>query len=552
MNVKTLFVSIVLSCIIFSSVFVISNAIPAVEDNTYQISYSSYFGGNSVDYSWSFALDSEDNLYLTGIADSPDFPTTQNAYQTERPSYYSFFVSKFSNDGSTLFFSTWLGPANHSAFSNIRDISNIALDSKGNIIISGTTSSVDFPTTPDALYHSLTGKKDFFLSILSNDGSSLLYSTYLGGSDNEIIGSLSLDKDDNIYISGSTYSEDFPVTVNAYDKNNSGKLDMVICKFSPDGKTLEYATYLGGTENELILTTSMVFDSANNIILAGSTRSNDFPTTLNAFSSSYGGGVMVPPGSTVDYIECCGDAVVSKISANGSNLLYSTYLGGSSGEKAQGIAIDNDDNIYLAGTTRSINFPVSITAFDKSYNGDSTNTSFFGDGFISKFSANGSLVFSTYVGGSGLDEINCMTLGTNNQAIVGGFTSSADFPIINGDTSSPSGWDGFLAILSNDGSLVKFSTYLGGNGDEVISHIDQDSSGNIVVGGFTSSDNFPITSNAWSDTMKGYTNIFLVKLSTGATGSLISSTGSTKASPGFLAPIVLIALILVKKRNKST
>ncbi|MHA2362833.1 MAG: SBBP repeat-containing protein, partial [Candidatus Hodarchaeales archaeon] len=331
--------------------------------------YSSYLGGSLSEFAWSFVLDDDNNMYFAGRSNSDDFPTTQNAYLRERPDgEWGIFIAKLSADGSTLLFSTWLGSSSCCEW-NPRTLPNIALDSSNNIIISGVTDSDSFPTTTNAYNRSRSGATDIYLAKLSANGSTLFYSTFFGGSNSEFSGGLGLDIDGNIYVTGATISSDFPITTNAYDPTYNGNQDIFITKFLADNFSLDYSTYLGGNESEETLATSVSFDSANNLILTGDTLSSNYPTTANAYNRTFLGGSMVPPaGEPI----CCGDIVVSKLSVNGSILLYSTFLGGSQGEKPHGIVVDNTDNIYLTGSTNSPDFPTATNAFDSNYNGDTS------------------------------------------------------------------------------------------------------------------------------------------------------------------------------------
>ncbi|MHA2336990.1 MAG: SBBP repeat-containing protein [Candidatus Hodarchaeales archaeon] len=512
-----------------------------------QLTYSSYFGGSNKELSWSFTYDDENNVYLTGVSESIDFPTTSNAYMKEKPSSSpDVFVSKFSKEGSTLLFSTWLGPAGHDAFATgFRDLPNIALDSSNNIIISGTTKSDDFPTTTDSYNQSRSGGKDNFLSILSSDGSNLIYSTYFGGSDDENSGGLSVDHQDNIYISGSTLSNDFPVTTGAYDESHNGDFDMFISKFSSSGTTLEYSTYLGGIKLDQTFATELAFDSSNNLIIAGSTRSEDFPITPDAYDDSYGGGLMIPPGSGKF---CCGDVIISKISENGSNLSYSTFLGGDSGEKPHGLVIDDNDNIYVTGSTRSTDFPTTSNAYDKSYGGDDSVWNFFGDIFVTKLNVNGGTIdYSTFIGGTGYDLGESITLDNSNQVIIAGTTQSENFPLKGEVDSTQTGNEIVMLKLSADGSSITNSTYLGGLSNDNGGHIEMDNLGNVILIGYTESPDFPVSSNAWHDSLEGSRDIYIVKF--GEEPSQIINNSESATSPSFLVSSIFIGLVFLGRKS---
>ncbi|MHA1983856.1 MAG: SBBP repeat-containing protein [Candidatus Hodarchaeales archaeon] len=545
MKFRKILFTIIATCF-FLSVFLTVQQINGAEgEGSLQLSYSTFFGGGKTEIAWSFVYDDENNIYLTGLSDSEDFPTTPNAYLKEKPGSFSdVFLAKFSNDGSTLLYSSWLGPADHDAFSSFRDIPNIALDSSNNIIVSGTTRSDTFPTTPDAFNQTRNGfGRDMFISILSNDGSSLIYSTYIGGSEDEINGGLSIDLNNNIYVSGYTESNDFPVTTNAYDQSYNGKFDMVILKFSSGETMPDYSTYLGGNETDQTFATELAIDSSNNLIIAGSTRSSDFPVTIDAYDNSYGGGLMIPPG-TGQF--CCGDIIISKLSENGSNLLYSTFLGGGSGEKVHGMVIDNEDNIYITGSTHSVDFPTTPNAFDSSYNGDDSQWNFFGDIFVTKLNAKGdNIVYSTFVGGSGFDSAESIVLDDSNQVIIAGNTRSEDFPLKGEIDSTQQSNENVIFQLSVDGSSLNNSTYLGGESIDNVGHIDIDNSGNIIIVGYTESVYYPVTSNAWHDTLEGLNDIFIAKF---RSESFLITSSEPVSSPSFLGPTIFIGMVFLGRK----
>ena len=343
------------------------------------------------------------------------------------------------------------------------------------------------------------GTLDVFVTKLNPTGSGLVYSTYLGGSNHEYANGIAIDSSGNAYITGVTYSTDFPTTAGAFDTTfNGGQYDAFVTKLNATGSGLVYSTYLGGSFDDVGY--GIAIDSSGNAYLTGFTTFTDFPTTAGAFDITYNGGQY--------------DAFVTKLNATGSGLVYSTYLGGSeSHDIGFGIAIDSSGNAYVTGYTISGDFPTTAGAFDTTYNGG-----FGSDVFITKLNATGSgLVYSTYLGGSaqGQDIGRGITLDGSGNAYVTGYTLSTDFPTTSGafDTTYNGGaHDVFITKLNATGSGLVYSTYLGGSFDDRGNGIAIDGSGNVYVTGYTSSTDFPTTSGAFDTTHNNSTDVFVVKL----------------------------------------
>jgi hypothetical protein len=256
----------------------------------------------------------------------------------------------------------------------------VAVDSTGAAYVTGFTDSTDFPTTAGAFDASANGGDDAFVTKLDPAGSGLAYSTYLGGSDNDLGYGIAVDSTGAAYVTGLTGSTDFPTTAGAFDMSANGGFDAFVTKLSPTGSSLAYSTNLGGSDAERGF--GIAVDSAGSAYVTGLTDSADFPTTAGALDTSYNGAE---------------DAFITKLNAAGSGLAYSTYLGGSSTDDGFGIAVDSTGAVYVTGLTGSTDFPTTAGAFDTSYNGAE-------DAFISKLNAAGSgLAYSTYLGGAGFD-----------------------------------------------------------------------------------------------------------------------------------------------------
>jgi len=383
-----------------------------------------------------------------------------------------------------LSYSTYLGGSD-------MDYANaIAVDSSGNAYVTGYTASVDFPVvnpvqgTPGGGTCSEDGTAtpcfDAFVSKLNSTGTALVYSTYLGGSDEDYGASVAVDSSGDTYVAGYTYSTNFPVQ-NALQPNNAGGVDAFVTELSPDGASLIYSTYWGGSLDDV--GTGIAVDSNGNAYLSGYTESTDFPVTSGAFQTVYGDGAH--------------NGFVVKFNSGGAQVGYSTYLGGSGDDYAYAAAVDSAGDAYVTGATNSTNFP-TLNALQPNYAGGqcavAPNTFPCFDAFISKLNPAGSaLLFSTYLGGTGSDYGYAIALDSSHDAYITGYTTSQNFPITSGAFQSVFGgsYDVFVAKLNSSGSALGYSTYLGGSGTQVAYGIAVDSNGAAYVTGYNYGGNFP-------------------------------------------------------------
>jgi hypothetical protein len=292
----------------------------------------------------------------------------------------------------------------------------------------------------------------------------LLYSTFIGGSDHDYGGSIAIDSSDSVYVTGGTYSSDFPTTFGAYDISYNTGGDVVVFKLDPTGSTLLYSTFIGGSAQDW--GEGIAIDPSGNAYVAGWTDSFVFPTTTGAYDPSYNGDV---------------DVFVLKLNPTGSTLLYSTYVGGNNGEQGLDIAIDSNNNVYVTGVTFSPGFPKTTGAYDTSYNGK-------GDAFVFKLNPTGSaLIYSTFIGGSEYEWSRSIAIDSNGNAHVTGQTESSNFPNTSGayDTSHNGHRDVFVTKLNPTGSALIYSTFIGGSGQEDGFSIAIDSKNNAHVTGWT-------------------------------------------------------------------
>ncbi len=331
----------------------------------------------------------------------------------------------------------------------------------------------------------------------------LVYSTYLGGSSTDLGYGIAVDSAGNAYVTGYTFSADFP-TVNPLQPINDGNYDTFVTKINSAGSALVYSTFLGGSGGEQGW--GIAVDGAGNAYVTGLTTSTDFPTTPGAFQTICGDALLC------DY----GDAFVAKIDSAGSALVYSSYLGGSVGDAGYGIAVDGAGNAYVTGATNSFDFP-TMNPLQPTYGG-------YGDAFVTKINATGSaLVYSTFLGGSRPDAGRSIAVDSAGNAYVAGATYSSNFPTMNPLQPANGGApDAFVSKLNASGSALVYSTYLGGSDYEVGIGIAVDGAGNAYVTGPTASRDYP-TKNPLQPALGGYYDAFVSKLSPTGSGLVYST-----------------------------
>jgi hypothetical protein len=315
------------------------------------------------------------------------------------------------------------------------------------------------------------------------------YSTFLGGTSDEIGNGIAVDAAGNTYIVGTTQSPDFTTTAGAFDRTGAvGTVsDVFVAKLNPAGTALVYATFIGGSNFEW--GRAIAIDAAGNAYIAGQTKSSDFPTTRGAFDRTFGIPGNCPRCAIDNY-----DAFVTKLNAAGSALAYSTFLGGASDiDDALGIAVDSAGSAYVTGETGSTDFPVTPGAFRTTRNGAY-------DAYVTKLNPAGSaLVYSTFLGGSQVDFGVRIAVDASNNAYVLGNTSSTDFPTTADafDTTQNGAFDLFVTKLNAAGSALVYSTFIGGAGFDSAGGLAIDSAGNAYVSGGTSSADYPVTPGAF-------------------------------------------------------
>jgi hypothetical protein len=389
--------------------------------------WSTFIGGAGTDAPGRPVIDAEGNVFVPGVAGGSDFPTTPGAYDTTfNGGGGDGFFLELDPTGSKLLYSTLLGG------SGFDGVSDAVLGPSGEVTLGGSTGSGDFPTTSGAFQTTANngqgaGFRDNFVTKLNVGGTGLVYSTYLGGSDEDQFRGLAVDGDGNATVTGFSYSADFPTTPGAVQPTFGGAIDATVTKLPATGTGLVYSTYLGGSDGDYGL--AIAGDSDGNAYVTGYTG-GDFPTTPGAFQTS-------PNGL---------DAFVTKLGPTGA-VIYSTYLGAEDYDQGLSIKVDSARRAYVAGRTASTDFPTTPDAYDQTFNGGFYNP------FLSVLDAFGStLIYSTYFGGGGsfsFSQAQDVAIDGSGGAYLAGFTETSSFPTTEGafDRTFGGSNEGFVAKL---------------------------------------------------------------------------------------------------------
>jgi len=380
------------------------------------------------------------------------------------------------------------------------DVGALTLDGQGNVYVAGKTGTDSFPTTPGAYDLTYNGSDDAFVAKLSNDLTTLIAASFLGGTSWDEATALALDGQGNVYVAGQTGSANFPTTPWAYDRTYNGSLcDTFVAKLSSDLTTLRASTFLGGRDRDFA--TAIALDVQGNVHVVGQTESANFPTTPGAYDRTHNG--------EYEY-----DTFVAKLSGDLTTLTAATFLGGNGWDEATNLALDAQGNVYVVGRTESANFPTTPGAYDTTYNGGSN---FGDDAFVAKLSSDlTTLTAATFLGGSSWDEAATLAFDRQGNVYVAGRSSSANFPTTPGsfDSTFSGSSDAFIAKLSGDLTTLTAATFLGGSyGTDEATTLAINTGGDVYVAGKTNAANFPTTTGAFDPTYNGNDDVFVAMLS---------------------------------------
>ncbi|MHA1306409.1 MAG: SBBP repeat-containing protein [Candidatus Heimdallarchaeota archaeon] len=502
---------------------------------TEQMNFSSYFGGSG-DEQYSDAadvgrcdmiLDSDDNIIIVGRTSSTDLAVV-NAYQdTYNGGSHDVYVVKLSPDGQTVLFCTYLGG------SGAEWATCVTIDNDDNIIVGGTTTSTNFPTLNPYQGSNLGGafyNCDAFV-VKFNTSGHLQYSTFLGGTGDDWCYGIDVDSIGRIAITGSTLSTDFPMDEAFQDTHTGTGVDYFITMFTSNGLATRFSTYLGGSESDA--GSSLTYDNEGNVLVTGITVSTTSYPLVNAYDDSYNGGSW--------------DNCVAKFYNNGT-IIFSTFIGGAGYDQAYDIITDSENNILIVGSTTSNNYP-TVEELQGSLNGAM-------DAIISKLSSDGqTLMFSSYIGGSGAEESYGVIVDQQDQIILSGLTSSQDLTLESAYQTTYGGGetDAFITRLDENYQL-NYTTYLGGSDIDEGQRIDCTSDGNIVTYGYTQSDDFP-TEEAYQNSLSGSSDVFIAKFNLDL---YVVSKGEPTVLNGFtiINPLGVIFLVgalftFIKRRHRN-
>ena len=477
-----------------------------------RIEFSSYLGGTGNDSGYDngvpdsiyasshlLASDTSGNLYLTGQTLSTDFPL-KGAYQGSLSGTQDVFVTKVDPVAHKLIYSTYIGgPGDDRAF-------GIAVDPSGEACVTGIPHSSGFPITAGAFQTVMANLNDVFVLKLAADGASLVFSSYLGGGNTDQPDAIACDASGNVVVTGITASGSggsaaFPVK-NPIQGALAGSVDAYVTKFQADGTALIFSTYYGGVGADLGVGLSL--DSAGAVYVTGYTLSADFPTVAPlqaAIAGAY-------------------DAFVLKLNASGSAVSYATYLGGTLDDAVVDVAVDSTGAAYLAGRTKSSNFPVTTGVLQGTLAGKM-------DGFVAKVNPSGSaLAWSTYLGGTDDDRVFGIALGAGGAVLLSGETRSSNFPSVGAFQGTKNALqDGFVAKLNATGTALGYSSFIGGSGNDYLRGMAYLGNARTCIAGWTDSGDWTV-SGAFQASKAGGTDM------------IVAVVTATPVAPSGLTPTV--------------
>jgi len=445
---------------------------------------STFIGGSEADdLARSVVLDDSGNVFMTGLSSSPSYPVSTGTFDVSYNGRGDVIISKFTNDLTLLLASTFIGGGGNN------EARAIAIDVTGDVFVTGFTRGIGFPTTTGAFDETRNGMNDVFVSKFTNDLTSLLASTLIGGAGSDVARAIAIDDSSNVFIAGEARAGDFPTTTGAFDESfNGGEEDLFVSKLSNDLTSLLASTFIGGIEDDYA--NAIGIDNSGNVFIAGYAE-DDYPTTAGAFDETHNG---------------YSDVTISKLDNDLTSLLASTYIGGSHIDVARGIAVEDSGNVFFSGFTNSNNYPTTSASFDEDHNG---NYDVFVSKLNNDLT---SLLASTFIGGSEFDWALANALdNSGNIFITGGGGTGYPTTASAFDETHNGSMDVIISKLNGDLSSLLASTFIGGSDLEETFAIAIDDS-NVFVAGFTFSPSYPTTAGAFDETHNGSRDVIISKL----------------------------------------
>lgn len=483
--------------------------------------FSTLLGGTSFNQANAVAVDASGAAYVSGYTLSTDFPTAGGLTPNAPNGDFDAFVTKVAPDGKSLVYSTYLGGA-------LEDrATGIAVDGSGDAFVTGFTLSANFPVV-GGVQAANKGSFDGFVAKLNPAGSALIYSTYLGGTQDDKPSGIAVDSFGDALVTGITTSPDYPTSATAPQTALVGGQDAFVTALNPAGSAVLYSTYIGGhalvngVETGVTAANAIAVDASGNAYVAGSTNATTgFPVTAGALEVTNQGGI---------------DAFVAMVQRTGTRFQYVTYLGGSKKDEANAIAVDLNGDAFVAGDTSSSDLFTkaslnNASSFQQSLSGSN-------DAFVTELNNSGSsLVFGTYLDGQQTSRANGIALDINGNVYVVGSTTSTQFPVTSNAQQATPGKasDAFFTKFDSVGVAQLYSTYLGGIANDFANGVALDPSGDVLVVGATSSSDFPVTAGSFQTTVNSPSDAFVAKFASAAQG-VFSPT-----SIGFVAQSVNVA-----------
>ena len=473
---------------------------------TPSVGFSTFIGAPLWDQADDIAVDLAGNSYTTGYSTSLEFPGDGGFPAAHG---VDIFLTKLNPAGSALDYVLHVNP-NPKGLDTGQDYGQaIAVDAGGHAYLVGRTDSPDFPRTTGSYDDDFQGPTDAYVLKFMPDGSDLVYGTFINGSISENFDdarALVLDDAGNAYVAGGTFSPDLlPAGLPGFDNSHAGERDGFVVKLSADGSQLLWGSYLGGDSQETVTGIDLGQDGA--VYVGGWTRSGaDFPTTVGAYDTSFAG----------DF-----DGFVTAIEPAGTQLRYSTYVGGMDEDRVLDVAVDESGRVVAAGSTSSADLPATPNAFDNSCGTDGNCNEAGGfllsDGFVLKLNASGSLAtYLTFLGGEQVDLVNAVALDDLNRPLLTGRTESAQYPTTADaiDAVLSGAVDAFLTRMSLSGDRLDYSSYLGGSDWDMGLAIVARADNQIFVTGWTrwstaGNSDFPVTMGSYDTVHNGDYDIFV-------------------------------------------